>query len=1051
MASNVQRIYIGSGEPSILIRNNTSFPVKASAKLLELYKSYLQAQADTSHNDHKWAMLLKYYQYLTRAVMSDPEYGIGSNGNARGLLIYHTMGMGKTRLAVGIAMSLWDVRPVVVMLSRSLQANFKKTVHDVLDLLNESSKKIEADKKFTFVSMDAYNSADQMARAGSKLKNKDITNIAGGLDGKLLIVDEAHNFFRAIINSSAEVANARRIYDMIMSARNLRIIFLTGTPASKDPFELVPCFNMLTGTDILPTQYDIFYKLYVDREAHKVRNFDRLANRLIGLVSHVTPELPSEPHISKGIIFKDRDDGWFPEEFPTIVERVEMSEYQYRQYLLIRTKENAESKGGEGFGKNSNMTSPALALPGSERKAMRSYFVKSRTISIFCPTSNNDFTKLSSPKLALIAERADKAAGPVLVYSQFVDSGLKPLGQFLQCLGYTPYLPNLPTADTKYGRGDIPSAVFTSQLVEWEWAALELTDKLLHDLVKNLSRPKKVRECRNAFERWLQTAVNNYVTTTKNKKTVDIPWALHRAALTADQATTDKFLTELATAGHSSPRSAVKRIIASIQTAIDADMPAAVSMSVSFSSGHIHIQRQDITKEFKLHTDQATALLKRAKNADPVATLVRALLRYEAALSGSQQLGLPRKLYEKIYDLGIRNEGFASPFNSRMIVLNKPDTMFCSLFLDTDAPFGSLGPFQLIDMELHPGGWTINPPFIETIMDITVDKLIDTLDNNKIDILVLLPSWDSAESINIAINSSYVVANKRLHNYILEEPGGRQFKAPFDLYHIALSSNTNTKLVEIMNYEGGDISKGHYAIISGEVSNESRIAITEAFNSTANAHGEIIKAILVSKTGAEGLDLKWIRETHQIEPYWDKARDHQVIARARRIGSHDGLPPNERDVQPYLYIATANQTVYQNMLERDREPKSIDEIFYDKANERFETNSAFRKLLTKVCLECEIFGYGDCRVCIPTNAPLFHDDPALDIRIPDPCEIRYESDVEAIAIENTNYYYKVDKSNPVGYVFYKFSEEFNGYTAVDPSDPSIHDLIKLLNEKDTVV
>jgi hypothetical protein len=1032
--SKVERIYIGKGEPSILIRNNTSFPVKASAKLLELYKSYLQAQADTSHNDHKWAMLLKYYQYLARAVMSDPEYGIGSNGNARGLLIYHTMGMGKTRLAVGIAMSLWDVRPVVVMLSRSLQANFKKTVHDVLDLLNESSKKIEADKKFTFVSMDAYNSADQMARAGAKLKNKDITNIAGGLDGKLLIVDEAHNFFRAIINSSAEVANARRIYDMIMSARNLRIIFLTGTPASKDPFELVPCFNMLTGTDILPTQYDIFYKLYVDREAHKVRNFDRLANRLIGLVSHVTPELPSEPHRSNN--FKDRDDGWFPEEFPTIVERVEMSEYQYRQYLLIRTKEDAESKAGEGFGKNNNMSSPALALPGSERKAMRSYFVKSRTISIFCPAKNNDFTKLSAPKLALIAERADKAFGPVLVYSQFVDSGLRPLGEFLQLLGYEPYI-------LKYGSGDIPKAIFTSHLVEWEWAALELTDKLLNDLVKNLSHPKKIRECRNAFERWLQTAVNNYLSNT------DKPWTLHRALLNADKATTDKFLTELATAGHSSPRSAVKRIIASIETAVSIDVFEVVPISVWFSPGNIHIKRLEITKEFKLHTDQAKALLARAKTADPVATLVRALLRYEAALSGSQQLGLPRKLYEKLYDLGIRNEGFASPFNSRMVALNKPDTMFCSLFLDTDAPFGSLGPFQLIDMESHPGGWTINPPFIETIIDITVDKIIDTLDNSKIDILLLLPSWDNSEIINIAINNSYVVANKRLHNYTLEEPGGRQFKAPFDLYHIALSSITNTKIAEIMNYEGGSGVKGHYAIISGDVSNENRIAITEAFNSDANAHGDIIKAILVSKTGAEGLDLKWIRETHQIEPYWDKARDHQVIARARRIGSHDGLPSNERDVQPYLYIATANQTVYQNMLERDREPKSIDEIFYDKANERFETNSAFRKLLTKVCLECDIFGYGDCRVCIPTNAPLFHDDPALDIRIPDPCEIRYESDVEAIAIGN--YYYKVDKSNPVGYVFYKFSEEFNGFTAVDPSDPIVHDLIKLLNEKDTLV
>ena len=38
--------------------------------------------------------------------MSDPEYGIGADGNARGLLIYAAMGMGKTRLAVAVAMVL---------------------------------------------------------------------------------------------------------------------------------------------------------------------------------------------------------------------------------------------------------------------------------------------------------------------------------------------------------------------------------------------------------------------------------------------------------------------------------------------------------------------------------------------------------------------------------------------------------------------------------------------------------------------------------------------------------------------------------------------------------------------------------------------------------------------------------------------------------------------------------------------------------------------------------------------------------------------------------
>lgn len=81
-------------------------------------------------------------------------------------------------------------------------------------------------------------------------------------------------------------------------------------------------------------------------------------------------------------------------------------------------------------------------------------------------------------------------------------------------------------------------------------------------------------------------------------------------------------------------------------------------------------------------------------------------------------------------------------------------------------------------------------------------------------------------------------------------------------------------------------------------------------------------------------------------------------------------------VQPYLYIATANRRVWEQMIERDREPKSIDEIFYERANERYETNSAFRALLATVCFECELFGYGACRVCVPTNAPSSTTTPA---------------------------------------------------------------------------
>ena len=37
---------------------------------------------------------------------------------------------------------------------------------------------------------------------------------------------------------------------------------------------------------------------------------------------------------------------------------------------------------------------------------------------------------------------------------------------------------------------------------------------------------------------------------------------------------------------------------------------------------------------------------------------------------------------------------------------------------------------------------------------------------------------------------------------------------------------------------------------------------------------------------------------------------------------------------------------------RDRETRTIDEVFHDRALERYQTNNAFRQLCAEVCLEC---------------------------------------------------------------------------------------------------
>jgi hypothetical protein len=668
---------------TVASRNNTSYPSIVTAKLQALHKEYLAAQNDPSAPDHVWTVTLKYYQYIVRAVMINPEYGVGKLNNSRGLLVYHAMGMGKTRLAAAVVAALWDTREVIIILNKSLQSNFMNTIIQVIELTSDRDdiEKIKAFAKLrvSFVSMDAYNSAEQARRT---------QGASNPFENKLLIIDECHNFFRAIINSASDT-NARQLYDMIMSANNARLLFLTGTPAAKDPFELVPCFNMLTKTDLLPVFYESFYSLYVDTAIRKVRNRAKLANRIMGLVSHVDPHKATIDSASKKAI---RSDGWFPEEHPVIVEYVEMGEDQYRKYIIAREREENEGKTSFNGSTAAALSSPALSIPGSAKKSAKTYNVRSRNLSTFYLSDEwssvsemppHAFTQEIAPKLALIADRVLAAQGPVLVYSQFVESGgLKPLGRFLQNVGY------------------------------------------------------------------------NY---------------------------------------------------------------------------------------------------------------------FDPAKPGSQ-----------------------------------------------------------------------------------------------------------------------------------------------------------------------------YAIISGEISSEMRDQIVSTFNSVQNMHGELIKAILISKTGAEGLDLKWIRETHQVEPYWDKARDHQVISRSVRLGSHDGLPTAEREVQPYIYIGVHNKIIYDQMMPENRENISIDTVFFNRANERFEINADFRKLLSEVCMECTLFKYENCRSCAPTNRRLFNTNATLDIKLPDPCELRYETDVtvKSIIADSGSTYYYAKSVDSIGYTFYLYDESINGYVTINESAPIIVELLQ---------
>jgi hypothetical protein len=75
----------------------------------------------------------------------------------------------------------------------------------------------------------------------------------------IVIVDEAHNLFRSIVNGSE---SASKIYKMLLDATNTKLVFMTGTPIVNDPFEIVPCLNLLKGKEIMVNDYNTFVHSY---------------------------------------------------------------------------------------------------------------------------------------------------------------------------------------------------------------------------------------------------------------------------------------------------------------------------------------------------------------------------------------------------------------------------------------------------------------------------------------------------------------------------------------------------------------------------------------------------------------------------------------------------------------------------------------------------------------------------------------------------------------------------------------------------------------------
>jgi hypothetical protein len=174
-------------------------------------------------------------------------------------------------------------------------------------------------------------------------------------------------------------------------------------------------------------------------------------------------------------------------------------------------------------------------------------------------------------------------------------------------------------------------------------------------------------------------------------------------------------------------------------------------------------------------------------------------------------------------------------------------------------------------------------------------------------------------------------------------------------------------------------------------------SITNELKKTApnNYLGEIVKIMMITSSGAEGINLKNTRFVHIVEPYWHMVRIDQVIGRARRICSHQALPEELRTVKVFLYLATLSEEQRTNednkeLTIRDvsklnkKTPITTDESLYESAQLKDNINQQILRCVKESAVDCSLYaktgkenlicyGYGN----IESNN--FSSHPSIDI------------------------------------------------------------------------
>lgn len=97
-------------------------------------------------------------------------------------------------------------------------------------------------------------------------------------------------------------------------------------------------------------------------------------------------------------------------------------------------------------------------------------------------------------------------------------------------------------------------------------------------------------------------------------------------------------------------------------------------------------------------------------------------------------------------------------------------------------------------------------------------------------------------------------------------------------------------------------SKGKYIMISSRSSESEISQMLKLIKDSKNREGSQVRVAVLSQIAAEGIDFRYVRQIHILEPWWNMSRIEQVIGRGLRTCSHALLDFEDQNCTVYLHV-----------------------------------------------------------------------------------------------------------------------------------------------------